>query len=145
MSKRNTWTILKRFITNILIMRIMKEFTWGLTSVFDSWVSGLWDMLNDPSISLSEWTEWGWEISESCVLTVVFCDVYPFCLSCHSDELLCTVIPRHEVKGVNEKLSGQCSRPKIRFWRGWEQLSQSRSLFTYEMFAWKQFSLYITS
>lgn len=56
-------------------MTIMKEYIGGLTFVFDSWLSGLWDMLNDPPISLWEWTEWGWEIKESCVLTEVFCDV----------------------------------------------------------------------
>lgn len=89
-----------------------------------------------------------WEIKESCVLTVVFHDVglCPSFLSCRSAVLLLyTVILRHKVRGVNEELSGQCSRPKIRFLRGREQPSRARSSFTYEMFVWKQFSLYITS
>lgn len=129
----------------------------GLTFVFNSFlclhglslsvVCGLCSLLKDPSISRWEWTEWGWKIKESCVLTVVFHDV-GLCLSFLSQllhrYLFYTVIPRHKVRGVNEKLSGQCSRPKIRFLRGWEQPFKAMSSFTYEMFVWKQFRFCIT-
>lgn len=96
-------------------------------------------ILNCPSISLWGVTEWGWEIKESCVLAVGLhdvglCWVFFVCLSCHSIALLfCTAILRHKVRGVNEKLSGQHSRPKIRFLRGREQPSRARSSFSYSM------------
>lgn len=81
-----------------------------------------------------------WEIKASCVLTVVFHDV-GLCLSCSlsccSVALLYTVRLRQKVRGVNEKLSGQCSRPRIRFLRGREQASWARSSFTYEVIVWK--------
>lgn len=118
-----------------------------VTFVFDSRVSGLCDMFNlkwsfdQPSLTMDRMGSW--EIKESCVLTVVFHDV-GLCLS-SVELLLYTVTLRHKVRGVNEKLSGQCSRPKIRFLGGRERPSRARSPFTYEMFVWKQFSLYITS
>ncbi len=57
-----------------------------------------------------------------------------FCHSCHSVALLLyAAILRHKVRGANEKLSGQWSRPKIRFLRGREHPFRARSSFTYSM------------